>query len=54
MTKRTVKPIVGEYLGDYWRRCGGSFGLQWYNSAAKYAEKNGAVREGNKITAIRG
>lgn len=54
MTKRTVKPIVGECLSAYWKRCGGSFGLGWYGKAVKYAEKNGAVREGEKIISIKG
>lgn len=54
MTKRNVRPLAGEYLSDYWRRCGGSFGLKWYNNAAKYAEQNGAVREGNKILSVKG
>jgi hypothetical protein len=39
--KRTVKPINGEELSDYWKRCEGRFLDGWYSKAIKYAEVNG-------------
>lgn len=39
--KRNVKPFNGEELGEYWRRCQGSFAYDWYSKAIKYVEKNG-------------
>jgi hypothetical protein len=44
--KRTVAPAEGEWIHDYWKRIGGSFGITkggtWWSRAWNHGEKFGA------------
>lgn len=43
--KRTVKPIKGDTVESYWRKCEGKFSYNWYQKSCEYIVKNGGEFE---------